>query len=131
MVYFKANTVSQSATLRRNITNLEKKYSELEKKHAFSMELCEGMMKRVTNTEISIGLMRSRFESSPAQWFDLTEEGGEVDVLEAPITLGSHIVGSPKPDPELTWESVQEGINSMATTWVDSLVGEELDIAPK
>jgi len=34
-------------------------------------------------------------------------------------------------DPELTWENVQESINSMATTWVDSLVGEKLDIAPK
>jgi len=65
----------------------------------------------------------------------------EVDVLETPITLGPHIVGFPKPegtlleriepDPELTWEDVQESINSMATTWVDSLVGDKLDIAPK
>ena len=65
---------------------------------------------------------------------------GEVDVLETPIVLGSHILGSPKPDgtllerinlEPLTWESVQESINSMVMTWVDSLVGEELDIAPK
>jgi len=36
-----------------------------------------------------------------------------------------------QPSPELTWEDVQESINSMATTWVDSLVGEQLDIAPQ
>jgi len=67
-----------------------------------------------------------------------------------PITLGYHVVGSPKPEgtllesigpdsllegielnPELSWEDVQESINLMATTWVDSLVGERLDIAPK
>ena len=61
--------------------------------------------------------------------------------METPITLGSHVVGFPKtegtlleriePGLELTWESVQESINSMATTWVDSLVGEELDTAPR
>jgi len=55
--------------------------------------------------------------------------------------LGSHSIGSPKPEgslleriepgPELTWEDVQESINSMATTWVNSLVGEQLDIAPQ
>ena len=76
------------------------------------------------------------FEVSPDK-----DAEGEVDVLETPITLGSHIIGSPKPegmllerielDPELTWESAQESINSMVTTWVDSLVGEELDIALK
>jgi len=135
----------QSATLRRNITNLEKKYLELEKKYVFSMEMHELMMRRVTNAEISVGLLRSRFESHPPQWFDLSvgeeDAEGEVDVLETPITLGSHIVGSPKlegslleriePSLELTWEDVQESINSMVMTWVNSLVGEQLDIAPK
>jgi len=131
--------------LRRNIADLEKKHLELEKKYIFSMEMYKSMMKRVTNAEISVGLLRSRYETYPPQQFDLTvgEEGakGEVDVLEAPIVLGSHIVGSPKPEgslleriqpsPELTWEDVQESINSMVTTWVDSLVGEQLDIAPR
>jgi len=115
----------------------------LEKKYVFSMEMYESMMKRVTDAEISVGLLRSRYETYPPQQFDLTvgdeDAEGEVDVLEAPIVLGSHIVGSPKPEgllleriqpsPELTWEDVQESINSMATTWVDSLVGEQLDIA--
>jgi len=92
-----------------------------------------------TNTEISVGLLRSRYETYPPQQFDLMV--GEVDVLETPIVLGSHIVGSPKPEGplleriqpslELTWEDVQESINSMVTTWVDSLVGEQLDIALK
>ena len=118
---------------------------ELEKKYAFSMEMHESMMRRVTNAEISVGLLRSRFEAHPPQRFDLSvgeeDAEGEVDVLEAPIALGSHIVGLSKlegllleriePSPELTWEDVQESINSMATTWVESLVGEQLDIAPK
>jgi len=145
VVWSKSDILLQSATLRRNIANLEKRYLELEKKYTFSMEMHELMMRRVTNMEISVGLLRSRFEAHPPQWFDLLvgeeDAEGEVDVLEAPIVLGSHIVGSPKPEgslleriepsPELTWEDVQESINSMATTWVDSLVGEQLDIAPK
>ena len=122
---------------------MERRNLELEKKYAFSMEMYESMMKRVTNAEISVGILRSRFETYPPQHFDLTvgDEDGEVDVLEDPIVLGSHTIGSPKPEgtlleriqpsPELTWEDVQESINSMATTWVDSLVGEQLDIAPQ
>jgi len=101
---------------------LEKKNSELERKYAFSMELCEGMMKRMTNAKISISLLKNRLKSSPVLRIDLTEEDaeGEVDVLEAPITLGSHIVGSPKPDGmlleridlelELTWVSGQTSV---------------------
>jgi len=124
---------------------LERRYLELEKKYTFSMDLYEGMMRRMTNAEISVGLLKSRYETYPPQQFDLTvgeeDAEGEINVLETPITLGAHIVGFPKlegtlleriePGLELTWESVQESINSMATTWVDSLVGEELDIAPR
>ena len=75
---------------------MEKKNSKLERKYAFSMELCKGMMKRVTNAEISIGMLKNRLESSPALRINLMEEDaeGEVDVLETPITLGSHIVES-------------------------------------
>ena len=145
VIWTQTDILLQSTTLRRNIANLEKRYLELEKKYIFSMEMHELMMRRVTNTEISVVLLRSRFESHPPQRFDLLvgeeDAEGEVDVLEAPIALGSHIVGLPKPEgslleriepsPELTWEAVQESINSMATTWVDSLVGEHLDIAPK
>jgi len=101
------------------------------------MEMYKLMLKRMTNVEISVGFSKSRYETYPPQQFDLTE--GEIDVPETPITLGAHILGFPKLEglllerielgPELTWESVQESINSMAMTWVDSLVGEELDIA--
>jgi len=145
VVWTKSDILLQSATLRRNIADLEKRYLELEKKYAFSMEMHELIMRRVTNAEISVGLLRSRFEAHPPQQFNLSvgeeDAEGEVDVLETPIVLGSHIVGSPKPEgslleriepsPELTWEDVQKSIDSMATTWVDSLVGERLDIAPK
>ena len=124
---------------------MEKRYLELEKKYSFSMEMHKSMMKRVTNVEISVGLLRSRFEAYPPQQFDLSvgeeDAEGEIDILETPIALGSHIVGLSRPEGslleriepslELTWEDVQESINSMATTWVDSLVGERLDIAPK
>ena len=109
------------------------------------MEMYKSMLKRMTNAEISVGLLKSRYETYPPQQFDLTvgeeDAGGGIDVIETPITLGAHILGFPKPEgtlleriepgPELTWERVQESINSMATTWVDSLVGEELDIAPR
>ena len=101
------------------------------------------MLKRMTNAGISIGLMRSGYETYPPQQFNLTvreeDAEGEANVLETPIILGSHFLGSPKPegmlleriktDPELSWESIQERINSVS--WVGSLVGEELDIAPK
>jgi len=131
--------------LRRNITDLEKRYLALKKKYTFSMEMYKSMLKRMTNAEISVGLLKSRYETYPPQQFDLTvgeeDAGGGIDVIETPITLGAHILGFPKPEgtlleriepgPELTWERVQESINSMATTWVDSLVGEELDIAPR
>jgi len=48
--------------LRRNIADLEKRHLELEKKYTFSMEMYKLMMKRVTNAEISVGLLRSRYE---------------------------------------------------------------------
>jgi len=48
----------------------------------------ESMLRRTTQVEISVGLMRSRFETYPPQQFDLT------DVLDTPITLGNHVVAS-------------------------------------
>ena len=63
VIWTQSDVFLQSATLRRNIADLEKKYSELEKKYFFSMEMYESMMKRVTNAEISVGLLRSRFEA--------------------------------------------------------------------
>jgi len=58
---------------------LEKRYLELEKKYTFSMDLYEGMMKRMTNTKISVGLLTSRYETYPPQQFDLTV--GEEDAV--------------------------------------------------
>ena len=52
-------------TLRRNIANLEKKYVDLEKKFNFLSQSYKSMLKRMTNTEICIGLMRSRYDTYP------------------------------------------------------------------
>jgi len=103
----------------------------------------ELMLRRTTQVEVSMGLMRSRFETYPPQQFDLT------DVLDTPITLGSHVVASGprtlEERIELGWdweqwlasvEDVEEEerlvaeAKETAKAWVDSLVGD-IDIAPK
>ena len=68
--------------MRRNIAKLERRNLELENKYAFSMEMYKSMMKRVTNAEISVGILRSRFETYPPQQFDLTvgDEDAEGEV---------------------------------------------------
>ena len=72
--------------LRRNIADLEKKHLELEKKYVFSMEMYELMMKRVTNAEISVSLLRSRYETYPPQQFDLTVgEDVELGKFDPPL----------------------------------------------
>jgi len=48
----------------------------------------ELMLRRTTQVEMSVGILRSRFETYPPQQFDLT------DVLDTPITLGNHVVAS-------------------------------------
>jgi len=57
------------------------------------MDRCEDLMgkyelvlRRTTQVEMSMGIMRNRFETYPPQQFDLT------DVLDTPITLGNHVV---------------------------------------
>ena len=59
------------------------------------MEKYKLMLRRTTQVEISVGLMRSRFETYPPQQFDLMvlEEDGQ-DILDSTITLGSHVVAS-------------------------------------
>jgi len=52
----------------------------------------ESMLRRMTQVEISMGIMRSRFKTYPPQQFDLTVL--EEDVLDTPITLGNHVVAS-------------------------------------
>ena len=93
--------------------------------------------------EVSVGLTRSRFETYPPQQFDLT------DVLDTPITLGSHMVAS---GPRTLEERIESGrdweqwlasvedieeeerlvaeAKETAKAWVDSLVGD-VNIAPK
>jgi len=101
------------------------------------------MLRRTIQVEISMGIMRSRFETYPPQQFDLT------DVLDTPITLGSHMVASgPRTLEErielgqdweqwlVSVEDVEEEerlvaeVKETAKAWVDSLVGD-VDIAPK
>ena len=48
----------------------------------------ELLLRRTTQVEMSVGIMRSRFETYPPQQFDL------MDILDTPITLGSHVVTS-------------------------------------
>jgi len=103
----------------------------------------ELMLRRTTQVEVSVGLMRSRFETYPPQQFDLT------DVLDTPITLGNHVVAS---GPRTLEERIESGrdweqwlasvedveeeerlvaeAKETAKAWVDSLVGD-VDIAPK
>ena len=104
-------------------------------------------VRRMTQVEVSVGLMRSRFETYPPQQFDLTVL--EEDVLDSPITLGNHVVTSgPKTLEErielgrdweqwlVSVEDVEEEerlvaeVKETAKAWVDSLVGD-VDITPK
>jgi len=62
----------------------------------------EFMLRKTTQVEISVGIMRSRFETYPPQQFDLT------DVLDTPITLGSHVVASRPRNLEERIESCQD-----------------------
>jgi len=103
----------------------------------------ESMLRRTTQVEISVGIMRSRFETYPPQQFNLT------DVLDTPITLGSHMVASGprtlEERIELGWdwdqwlvsvEDIKEEerlvakAKETAKAWVNSLVGD-VNIAPK
>jgi len=52
----------------------------------------ELMLRRTTQVEVSVGLMRSRFKAYPPQQFNLTVL--EEDVSDTPITLGNHVVAS-------------------------------------
>jgi len=101
------------------------------------------MLRRTTQVEVSMGLMRSRCETYPPQQFDLT------DVLDTPITLGNHMVASrPRTLEERIksgrdWEQWLASVEDVkeeerlvaeaketAKAWVNSLVGD-VDITPK
>ena len=98
----------------------------------------ELMLRRTTQVEMSMGILRSRFETHPPQQFNL------MDVLDTPITLGNHVVASGPRTLEERIESGRDWEQWLASvedveeeerlvakaTWVDSLVGD-VDIAPK
>ena len=124
--------------------------SALEKCCSGMADKCEDLMgkyksvlRRTTQVEMSVGIVRSRFETYPPQQFDLT------DALDTPITLGSHMVAS---GPRTLEERIELGrdleqwlasvedveeeerlvaeAKETAKAWVNSLVGD-VDIAPK
>jgi len=125
------------------VSALEKRCSGMADRCDDLMGKYESMLRRTTQVEVSVGLMRSRFETYPPQQFDLT------DVLDTPITLGSHVVAS---GPRTLEERIESGrdweqwlasvedieeeerlvaeVKETAKAWVDSLVGD-VDIAPK
>jgi len=72
------------------VSALEKRCSGMADRCDDLMGKYESMLRRTTQVEVSVGLMRSRFESYPPQQFDLTVL--EEDVLDSPITLGNHVV---------------------------------------
>ena len=122
---------------------LEKRCSGMADRCEDLMGKYESMLRRTTRMEVSMGLMRSRFETCPPQQFNLT------DVLDTPITLGNHMVAS---GPRTLEERIESGqdweqwlvsvedikeeerlvaeAKETAKAWVDSLVGD-VDIAPK
>jgi len=125
------------------VSALEKRCSGMADRCDDLMGKYESMLRRTTQVEVSVGLMRSRFETYPPQQFNLT------DVLDTPITLGSHVVAS---GPRTLEERIESGwdweqwlasvedveeeerlvakAKETAKAWVDSLVGD-VDIAPK
>jgi len=74
------------------VSALEKRCSGMADRCDDLMGKYESMLRRTTQVEVSVGLMRSRFETYPPQQFDLTVL--EEDVLDSPITLGNHVVAS-------------------------------------
>jgi len=125
------------------VKTLEKHCLKMADKCEDLMGKYESMLRRTTQVEMSVGILRSRFETYPPQQFDLT------DVLDTPITLGNHVVASgPRTlEERIKWgrdldqwlvsvEGVEEEerlvakVKETAKAWVDSLVGD-VDIAPK
>jgi len=128
--------------LKNKVKTLEKRCLEMADRCEDLMGKYESML-RMTQVEMSMGILRSRFETYPPQQFDLT------DVLDTPITLGSHVVAS---GPGTLEERIESGrdweqwlvsvedveeeerlvaeAKETAKAWVDSLVGD-IHIAPK
>jgi len=129
------------------VSALEKHFSRIADRCDDLMGKYELMLRRTTQVEVSMGLMRSRFETYPPQQFNLMVL--EEDVLDTPITLGNHVVAS---GPRTLEERIESGwdweqwlvsvedvkeeerlvakAKETAKAWVDSLVGD-INIAPK
>jgi len=125
------------------VKTLEKRCLEMADRCEDLMGKYESMLRRTTQVEMSVGILRSRFETYPPQQFDL------MDVLDTPITLGSHVVAS---GPRTLEERIKSGrdweqwlasvedieeeerlvakAKETAKAWVDSLVGD-INITPK
>jgi len=125
------------------VSALEKCCSGMADKCEDLMGKYKSVLRRTTQVEMSVGIVRSRFETYPPQQFDLT------DALDTPITLGSHMVAS---GPRTLEERIELGrdleqwlasvedveeeerlvaeAKETAKAWVNSLVGD-VDIAPK
>ena len=74
--------------LKNKVKALEKRCLEMADRCEDLMGKYESILRRTTQVEMSVGILRSRFETYPPQQFDLT------DVLDTPITLGNHMVAS-------------------------------------
>jgi len=129
--------------LKNKVKTLEKRCLEMADRCEDLMGKYELMLRRTTQVEMSVGILRSRFETYPPQQFNLT------DVLDTPITLGNHVVAS---GPRTLEERIESGrdweqwlasvedveeeerlvaeVKETAKAWVDSLVGD-VNIAPK
>jgi len=129
------------------VSALEKRCSGMADRCDDLMGKYESMLRRTTQVEVSVGLMRTRFETYPPQQFNLTVL--EEDVLDSPITLGNHVVASgprtleERIESSRDWEQWLASVEDVeeeerlvaeaketAKAWVDSLVGD-VDIAPK
>jgi len=128
------------------VSALEKRCSGMADQCDDLMGKYELMLRRTTQVEVSVGLMRSRFETYPPQQFDLTVL--EEDVLDSPITLGNHVVASgprtleERIESSRDWEQWLASVEDVkeerlvaeaketAKAWVNSLVGD-VDMAPK
>jgi len=129
--------------LKNKVKTLEKRCLEMADRCEDLMGKYELMLRRTTQVEMSVGILRSRFETYPPQQFNLT------DVLDTPITLGNHVVASgPRTLEERIelgrdWEQWLASVEDVeeeerlvaeaketAKAWVNSLVGD-VNIAPK
>ena len=74
--------------LKNKVKTLEKRCLEMANKCEDLMGKYESMLRRTTQVEMSVGILRSRFETYPPQQFDLTVL--EEDVLDSVTNADKH-----------------------------------------